>query len=76
MTSALKDREPELPPELRRIINQIKKYGSDSLDDFQKMMVVQIFEAAAMTQEQRVVFVRDKIQEAHLEYCFNLPARR
>lgn len=76
MTSALKDREPELPPELRRIINQIRKYGSDSLDDFQKMMVVQIFKAAAMTQEQRVVFVRDKIQEAHLEYCFNLPARR
>jgi len=76
MTSALKDREPDLPPELRRIINQIKKYGSDSLDDFQKMMVVQIFKAAAMTQEQRVVFVRDKIQEAHLEYCFNLPARR
>lgn len=76
MTSALKDREPELPPELRRIINQIRKYGSDSLDDFQRMMVVQIFKAAAMTQEQRVVFVRDKIQEAHLEYCFNLPARK
>lgn len=76
MNQALKDREPELPPELKRIIYQIQRFGSDSLDDLQRMMVVQIFRAAAMTQEQRVVFVRDKIQEAHLEYCFKLPARR
>lgn len=76
MSQALRDREPELPPELKRIIYQIKRFGSDSLDDLQRMMVVQIFRAAAMTQEERVTFVRDKIQEAHLEYCFKLPARR
>jgi hypothetical protein len=71
-----KEREPEwgsFPPELRRLIEQIRRYGSDSLDDIQRMLVVQVFRAAAMTSEPRIIFVRNKIQEAHLEYCFKLP---
>jgi hypothetical protein len=74
MTNALKDREPDLPPELKHLISQIQKYGSDSLNDIQRMLVVQIFRAATMTNEPRVMFVMAKIQEAHLEYCFRLPA--
>jgi hypothetical protein len=79
MTSSTKDREPDwgsYPPELKRLIEQIKQRGSDSLDEMQRMLVVQIFRTAAMTTEPRVVHIRNKIQEAHLEYCFKLPALR
>ena len=73
----LKDREPEwdsFPPEMRRLVNTIKKHGSDALDEIQRMLVVQIFRTAALTSEPRVIFIRQKIQEAHLDYCFRLPA--
>jgi hypothetical protein len=72
-------REPDwgsYPPELKRVIDTIKNYGSDSLDEMQRMLVVQIFRVAAMTTEPRVIQIRNKIQEAHLEYCFRLPAQR
>jgi len=77
MTSST--REPDwgsYPPELKRLIEQIRQHGSDSLNEMQRMLVVQIFRTAAMTTEPRVVHIRNKIQEAHLEYCFRLPARR
>jgi hypothetical protein len=79
MTSSTKDREPDwgsYPPELKRLIEQIRQHGSDSLNEMQRMLVVQIFRTAAMTTEPRVVHIRNKIQEAHLEYCFKLPALR
>lgn len=77
MTSST--REPDwgsYPPELKRVIDTIKNYGSDSLDEMQRMLVVQIFRVAAMTTEPRVIQIRNKIQEAHLEYCFKLPAEK
>ena len=77
MATTTKDRDPDwdsYPPELRRLIEQIRQYGSDSLNEMQRMLVVQIFKTAAMTTEPRVVHIRNKIQEAHLEYCFKLPA--
>ena len=77
--SATKDREPnfgEFPPEIKRLIIQIKDHGSDTLDEMQRMLVLQIFRTAAMTTEPRIIWVRNKIQEAHLEYCFRLPALR
>ena len=73
----LKDREPEwnsFPPEMKRLVETIRRHGSDALDDMQRMLVVQIFRTAAMTCEPRVIFIRQKIQEAHLDYCFRLPA--
>ncbi len=79
MTSNTKDRDPDwdsYPPELKRVIDTIKNYGSDCLDEMQRMLVVQIFRVAAMTDEKRVIHIRNKIQEAHLEYCFRLPAQR
>lgn len=79
MATATKDREPnfgEFPPEIKRIIEQIKQSGSDTLDEMQRMLIVQIFRTAAMTTEPRIIWVRNKIQEAHLEYCFRLPARK
>jgi hypothetical protein len=79
MATATRDKEPDwgsYPPELKRLIEQIRQHGSDSLNEMQRMLVVQIFRTAAMTTEPRVVHIRNKIQEAHLEYCFRLPARR
>lgn len=76
MMVATKEREPDwgsFPPELKRLVEQIRRYGSDSLDDIQRMLIVQVFRAAAMTSEPRIIFIRNKIQEAHLEYCFRLP---
>jgi hypothetical protein len=77
MTTATRDREPNwdsFQPEMRRLVEQIKQHGSDSLTEMQRMLVVEIFRAAAMTTEPRVMWVRKKIQEAHLDYCFRLPA--
>ena len=72
----LKEREPNwdsFPPEMRRLVETIRQRGSDALDEMQRLLVVQIFRAAAMTAEPRVNFIRQKIQEAHLDYCFRLP---
>jgi len=79
MTNATYNREPDwgsYPPELRRVIDTIRQHGSDALTEMQRMLVVQIFRVAAMTTEPRVIQIRNKIQEAHLEYCFRLPAQR
>ena len=72
----LKEREPNwdnFPPEMRRLVETIRQKGSDALDEMQRLLVVQIFRTAAMTAEPRVTFIRQKIQEAHLDYCFRLP---
>ena len=72
-----KEREPNwdsFPPEMRRLVETIRQRGSDALDEMQRLLVVQIFRTAAMTAEPRVNFVKQKIQEAHLDYCFRLPA--
>ena len=72
-----KEREPDwgsFPPEMRRLVETIRQKGSDALDEMQRLLVVQIFRTAAITAEPRVNFVRQKIQEAHLDYCFRMPA--
>jgi hypothetical protein len=76
MTKTL-NREPDwgsFPPEIRRLVETIRQKGSDELDEMQRILVVQIFRTAAMTAEPRINFIRQKIQEAHLDYCFRLPA--
>ena len=77
MATVTKDREPNwdsFPPEIRRMIDKIRQHGSDALTDMERMLIAEIFRAATMTTEPRVMWVRKKIQEAHLEYCFRLPA--
>ena len=72
-----KEREQDwgsFPPEMKRLVETIRQKGSDALDEMQRLLVVQIFRAAAMTAEPRVNFIRQKIQEAHLDYCFRMPA--
>ena len=71
-----KDREPNwdsFPPEMKELIDTIREHGSDELDEMQRILIVQIFRTAAMSNEPRINFVKNKIQEAHLDYCFRLP---
>jgi hypothetical protein len=73
----VKDREPNwdsFPPEMRRLVETIRQRGGDALDEMQRLLVVQIFRTSAMTRDPRVEFVKKRIQEAHLDYCFRLPA--
>jgi len=77
MATKLKEREPDwgsFPPEMRRLVETIRQRGGDALDEMQRLLVVQIFRTSAMTLDPRVEFVKKKIQEAHLDYCFRLPA--
>jgi len=74
--SKLKDRKPDwgsFPPEMRRLVETIRQRGGDALDEMQRLLVVQIFKTSAMTRDPRVEFVKKRIQEAHLDYCFRLP---
>ena len=77
MATKTKEREPNwdsFPPEMRRLVETIRQRGSDALDEMQRILVVQIFRTSAMTRDPRVEFVKKRIQEAHLDYCFRLPA--
>ena len=79
MTTATKEREPNwdsFPPEMRKLVEQIRKHGSNSLDEMQRILVSQVFRTAAVSTDKRILFVRNKIQEAHLDYCFRLPAMK
>ena len=60
------------PPEIGRIIEKIKRRGSESLTDVERLMVVQIFRVSAMTRDKRLVEVREAIQKAHLTYCWKM----
>ena len=71
------EREPDwdsFPPEMRKLMEQIRKHGTNSLNEMQKILVSQVFRTAAVSTDKRVLFVRNKIQEAHLDYCFRLPS--
>lgn len=60
------------PPEIGRIIEKIKRRGSDSLTPTERMMVVEIFRAAAMTGQKHLLIIKEDIQRAHLSYCWRL----
>jgi hypothetical protein len=60
------------PPEIGRIIEKIKRRGSDSLTPTERMMVVEIFRAAAMTGQKHILAIKEDIQRAHLFYCWRL----
>jgi hypothetical protein len=60
------------PPEIGRIIEKIKRRGSDSLLPKERMMVVEIFRAAAMTGQKHLLQIKKDIQLAHLYYCWRL----
>jgi hypothetical protein len=60
------------PPEIGRIIEKIKRRGSNSLTPTERMMVVEIFRAAAMTGQKHLLAIKEDIQRAHLSYCWRM----
>jgi hypothetical protein len=54
------------------IVRKIESYGSESLNHSERVFVVEVFRAAALTQRPEVMHVKDLIQKAHLEYCLKL----
>ena len=55
------------------ILAKIKYGGSDALSSAERTAVVEIFRAAAITADKRVMKLKDEITCAHLEYCYRLP---
>lgn len=55
------------------ILAKIKYGGSDALNSAERTAVVEIFRAAAITADKRVMKLKDEITCAHLEYCYRLP---
>ena len=54
------------------VIMKIARYGSDSLTYAERVFVVEIFRAAALTDRKDVADIKKRIQQAHLEYCMTL----
>jgi hypothetical protein len=54
------------------VIRKIRKHGSESLSFNERVFVVEVFRAAALTGRREVLMVKNDIQKAHLEYCLSL----
>jgi len=59
-----------------QVIRKIEQYGSDSLNYGERVFVVEVFRAAAVTDRKEVHEVKDLIQKAHLEYCLRLSSKK
>lgn len=55
------------------ILEKLRRGGSPALSESERLIVVELFRAAAITQDPRVLKLRDEISAAHLEFCFRLP---
>jgi hypothetical protein len=66
------DDPSKYPPELGRIIEKIKRRGSNALTEAERVMVVQIFRGAAITNDKRIQEAKHAIQKAHLYYCWRM----
>jgi hypothetical protein len=64
------------PVQFGAILEKIRRGGSNALTDHERVIVVEIFRACAMTNDKRVTKLRDEISQAHLEFCFRLPPKR
>jgi len=58
------------------VIRKIERLGSDSLNYQERVFVVEVFRAAAITQRPEIMEVKDLIQKAHLEYCLKLSNKK
>jgi len=59
-----------------QVIKKIEQYGSDSLNYGERVFVVEVFRAAAVTDRKEIHEVKDLIQKAHLEYCLRLNSKK
>ncbi len=54
------------------VIEKIAERGSESLTNTERLFVVEVFRAAAVSDRLEIQEVKQLIQAAHLEYCFGL----
>lgn len=54
------------------VIMKIATHGSDSLNASERAFVVEVFRAAALTHRKEAIDIKNRIQQAHLEYCLKL----
>ena len=57
------------------ILEKVRRGGSNALLQNERVFVVELFRAAAMTQDPKILRLRDEISAAHLEFCFRLPSK-
>ena len=58
------------------LLIKIEANGTASLTMAERTFVVEVFRAAAMTNNPNVVAVKRMIQAAHLEHCLGLTSRK
>lgn len=58
------------------VVRKIEKHGSESLTHSERVFVVEVFRAAAITNRPEIMHVKDLIQKAHLEYCLRMSSAR
>lgn len=54
------------------VVKKIKHYGSESLNYAERVFVVEVFRAAAVSSRPEIQEVKEMIQKAHLEYCWSM----
>lgn len=57
------------------ILEKIRRGGSHALSNQERVLVVELFRAAAISGDRRLLKLRDELSAAHLEYCFRLPSK-
>jgi len=58
------------------LLIKIEALGTTSLSASERTFIVEVFRAAALTENPNIMAVKRMIQEAHLEYCFALKSKR
>jgi hypothetical protein len=55
------------------ILEKIRRGGSQALNNNERIIIVELFRSAAITNDKRLLKLRDEISVAHLEFCFRIP---
>jgi hypothetical protein len=58
------------------LLIKIEALGTTSLSMSERTFIVEVFRAAALTENPNIMAVKRMIQEAHLEYCLGLKSKR
>lgn len=58
------------------LLVKIESNGSLSLSPSERTFIVEVFRAAALTNNPNILAVKRMIQEAHLEYCLSLSNKK
>ena len=58
------------------LLIKIEALGTTSLSNAERTFIVEVFRAAALTENPNVLAVKRMIQEAHLEHCLGLKSKK